>query len=138
MSTDMTNEEYEEAYEFPAREILSRIKEALPASYTNQTGGGTATLYCHKVPGDIAVTAGPGSFHWGDPDGSVFYIGEFSAGMDMWKEPDEDGDDLRDGDEMGPEVPIGEMSGKTPEEFDRIAALIIEYHGIYNSGQYPK
>lgn len=123
-----------EEYEFHAEEILSRLRDDFPAAYVEQTGGGTATLYIHKEEGDIPVTAGPGSFNWGAPNQSRFFVGEFYAGMDDYKNH---GEEFREEDEMGPPVPIGDVEA-TPEHFDRIAALLREYHGIYNSGQYPR
>lgn len=120
--------------EFTAEDILSRLREEFPAAYCNQTGGGTATLYIHKVPGDIAVTAGPGSFNWSDGNKSVFYIGEFSAGMEMYKN---DGTEEREEDELGPDSPLNGLSAATPAEFDRVAKIIAEYHAIYNNGDYP-
>lgn len=120
-------------WEFMAEDILSRLREEFPASFCEQTGGGTATLYIRKVETDIAVCAGPGSFNWNAPDQSSFHCGEFSAGMEPYKN---DGMDEREAHEQAPDVAL-ELAAPIPAEFDRIAKLIAAAHAEYNSGKYP-
>lgn len=122
---------------FTAEDILVRLRLAFPGSYCDQTGGSTATLKICKDaadPKEIPVVAGPGQFHWNAPGESTFHTGEFSAGMDYYINST---DQLRDDDETGPEVPIGDDWIPTPENLDNVARLIAEYHGIYNNGSYP-
>lgn len=122
---------------FTAEDILSRVREEFPGSSCDQTGGGTATLNICKDandPKEISVLAGPGQFHWNSPSSSTFHTGEFSAGMDYYINGT---DELRDPDETGPAVPIGDDWIPTPENLDNVARLIREYHGIYNNGSYP-
>lgn len=123
-------EEDEEPWQFTAEDILKRLREEFPKAYCEQTGGGTATLYIRKGDDDVMVTAGPGSYNWGNGDASTFYTGEFYAGMD---------DYLNNG-EQRDEVPPGldfTGMGANDAEFDRVAQAIAGLYAKYNDGTYP-
>lgn len=74
-------------------EILAAVRAAgvTAPAYVEQTGGGTATVYVGEPDDDTGwypVAIGPGSFNWGDANGSEFGAAELFVGPD---EPDAGG-----------------------------------------------
>lgn len=111
--------EEEENGWFPASDLLEPLKaEGLDKATVEQTGGGTATFYIQQEPHHDMVTVGPGSFHWGEPDKSLFTLDEFYYGMDCY---DNDGE-LRDEDPENHRILPGTSmadAAKTIAEFYR-------------------
>lgn len=85
-----------EANEFYGGDLVEALKEAgFENSYVMQTGGGTATIYAFHSDDsnsdevDELIMGGPGSYHWNDPNKSVFTTDEFYIGEEQFYTNDE-------------------------------------------------
>ena len=119
-------EEDPEPERFIAKELLDALKaEGLNAD-VQQTGGGTATIFIEdpEKPGEDVFLVGPGSYHWNDPNMSLFTMAELSYGLDHWED---DGDTLR---EVEPEGFVIDPSTSVADAAKQIVAAFKKHHNL--------